>query len=483
MGLFLSYSIISGLILLALYLAYRLFLARENQHGFNRGVLLAIYLIAFGITPFIIPSSEIDLIPASQPAAGGAQSITLEGLDIAASEITPAAQPLWATLLLWLYLAGMIAVAVKTVITWARLIRVIRSCEKIRRDGYTLVIIDSERFAPFSWMRYMVLSRKDYLSDSSAIIAHEHKHIAARHWIDLLVAQAVCIVNWFNPAAWLMRDELMLVHEYQADMAVIDSGNDVRRYQMLLIRKAVGARFPSLANSLNHSKLKKRITMMYKQKSGAGRKMKALALVPVLAAALAVLNVPAMRAAVSTVSTADISVGKINENTAADKTATSHFKIININHDGSKTTVTISGKDLGNSLTVSGGTYTSSGKTYQADALLSTMTNGNATITATFPCAGKTNGDEMTLTVNGKEVPFNLDELKGNVISIKKKSDAETTTNVTVSTGSSVSSLAGMKISINGRDVTDEELRNLPSEKIESITVDKQNNRIKITLQ
>lgn len=256
MGLLLSYSIISGLILLALYLAYRLFLARENQHGFNRGVLLAIYIIAFGITPFIIPSSEIDLIPASQSAAGSAQSITLEGLDIAASEITPAPRALWATLLLWLYLAGMLAVAVKTVITWARLIRVIRSCEKISRDGYTLVITDSERFAPFSWMRYMVISRKDYLSDSSAIIAHEQKHIAARHWIDLLVAQAVCIVNWFNPAAWLMRDELMLVHEYQADMAVIDSGNDARRYQMLLIRKAVGARFPSLANSLNHSKLK-----------------------------------------------------------------------------------------------------------------------------------------------------------------------------------------------------------------------------------
>lgn len=83
------------------------------------------------------------------------------------------------------------------------------------------------------------------------------KHVRSRHWIDLLIAQAVCVVNWFNPAAWLMRDELMLVHEYQADMAVIDHGHDPQEYQMLLIKKAVGSRFPSLANSLNHSKLKK----------------------------------------------------------------------------------------------------------------------------------------------------------------------------------------------------------------------------------
>lgn len=481
MGLFLSYSIISGLILLALYLAYRLFLARENQHGFNRGVLLAIYLIAFGITPFIIPSSEIDLIPASQPAAGGAQSITLEGLDIAASEITPAARPLWATLLLWLYLAGMIAVAVKTVITWARLIRVIRSCEKIRRDGYTLVITDSERFAPFSWMRYMVLSRKDYLSDSSAIIAHEHKHIAARHWIDLLVAQAVCIVNWFNPAAWLMRDELMLVHEYQADMAVIDSGNDARRYQMLLIRKAVGARFPSLANSLNHSKLKKRITMMYKQKSGAGRKMKALALVPVLAAALAVVTVPAIRAAVSTISTADISVGKNNENTAAGKITVKQFKVVNINNDGRQTTVTISGKGLGNELTVSGGTYTSAGKTYQASALSSDMTDGNATITATFPCSDEKFGKKMTLNVNGSEIPFSLEDLNGTVVRVNKESSDPAT--VIVSGGTSITSLTDMKISIDGHEVTEDELKNLPTDKIKSINIDKKSNRIEITLQ
>lgn len=481
MGLLLSYSIISGLILLALYLTYRLFLARDNQHGFNRGVLLAIYLIAFGIAPFILPASEIDLIHASQPVAAGGQSLSLETLDITASHIAPEPRTLWATLLIWIYMAGMIIVSARTLITWTHLIRVIRSGEKIHRSGYTLVITDTDRFAPFSWMRYMVISRKDYESDSRAIIAHEQKHIAARHWIDLLVAQAACIVNWFNPAAWLMRDDLMLVHEYQADMAVIDSGNNIRDYQMLLIRKAVGARFPSLANSLNHSKLKKRITMMYKQKSGAGRKMKALALVPVLAAALAVSSVPALRAAVSTISTADISVSKSNENPAAGKITVKQFKVVNINNDGRQTTVTISGKGLGNELTVSGGTYTSAGKTYHASALSSDMTDGNATITATFPCSDEKFGQKLTLNVNGSEIPFSLEDLNGTVVRVNKESSDPAT--VTVSGGSSITSLTDVKISIDGHDVTEDELKNLPSDKIKSITIDKKSNRIEITLQ
>ena len=193
--------------------------------------------------------------------------------------------------------------------------------------------------------------------------------------MDLLIAQAVCIVNWFNPAAWLMRDELMLVHEYQADMAVIDRGHDAQEYQMLLIKKAVGARFPSLANSLNHSKLKKLITMMYKAKSGAGRKWKALALVPALALALGLTGVPVVRAAVSTIGTLKVSDGKSSENPSDNKTSVPHLKVKSINNNDGKTTVEIRGEGLGNSLTVSGGTFTTKGKTYEARSLNCSMTD------------------------------------------------------------------------------------------------------------
>ena len=262
-----------------------------------------------------------------------------------------------------------------------RLTRIIRSGEKLRRPAYTLVITPDSRFAPFSWMHYVVISRADYDSAAHTILTHETEHIRCQHWIDLLLAQAVCIVNWFNPAAWLMRDELMLVHEYQADMAVIDSGHDTQQYQLLLIKKAVGARFPSLANSLNHSKLKKRITMMYKEKSGAGRRFKALALVPMLAIALGVAGVPAVRAAVTTIRSSEISTAKVTENPRNDKNSVRVFKVTNINNNDGVTTITIKASGLGNSVSVSGGTFTTAGHTYNANGLNFNMTDGEGVIT------------------------------------------------------------------------------------------------------
>ena len=317
MGGFLSYSIISGLLMLAMYLAYRLFLARDNQHGFNRGVLLGIYVVSF----LALPAMSLSENPASQSTA-----MTLSVNESGWTDVIPAthSEPVWGTILIWIFLAGMIVVTVRTVIVWAKLLAVIRSGEKIIRNGYTLVVTEDERYAPFSWMNYMVISRKDYENNCSAIAAHELKHIVARHWIDLLIAQAVCIIGWFNPAAWLMRDELMLIHEYQADIAVIEKGHDPQEYQMLLIKKAVGARFPSLANSLNHSKLKKRITMMLKSKSSKSRRMRALALVPAIAVAVAVVNTPFMTRALDAMhdSTAETfsDVDKVSENNVTDAT-------------------------------------------------------------------------------------------------------------------------------------------------------------------
>ena len=314
MGKLLAYSIVSGFILFTMYLVYKLFIARENQHGFNRGLLLVIYLFSFSAYPIYNFFSNIIELHITQPKIGITDVENLIEATTLQSIEQHATQPAWGTILIWLFMIGAFVVAVKTIITWIRIVRVVRSGECLKKDGYTLVIIDNDKIAPFSWMRYVVINRKDFDNQSSAIIAHELKHMASCHWFDLLVAQIVCIVNWFNPAAWLMRDELMLVHEYQADMAVISGGHNPQEYQMLLIKKAVGSRFLSLANSINHSKLKKRITMMYKSKSSAGSKLKALALVPMVALALGVATVPAVKAAVATISNSEVSLDKGNEN-------------------------------------------------------------------------------------------------------------------------------------------------------------------------
>ncbi len=424
--------------MLAMYLAYRLFMARDNQHSFNRGILLLIYFVSFMATPIIFSLDNFNTHQTTQTLAIG-------NIDIISTTEAPSiSRPMWGSVLIWIFLTGMIVVAIKTVTTWCRLTDVIRSGEKFERDGYTLVVTENERFAPFSWMHYIVISRKDFENNCPAIATHELKHIHSRHWIDLMLAQIVCIINWFNPAAWLMRDELMLVHEYQADRAVISGGHNPQEYQMLLVKKAVGDRFPSLANSLNHSKLKKRITMMYKEKSSAGRKLKSLALVPMFALALGVASAPAVRAAVSTISSSDVSVDKGSENLSQDKPAAQSFTVSDFYDNGKKTMIVIQGKNVGDSLSVSGGTFTSTGNTNYATSLNCNLKNGVATIVATFPTSQTREHKDpsLTLFVNGKEVAFNLEDAANNGKSVTKNVQAFV-----------LSDSDGMEIFLDGRKI------------------------------
>lgn len=476
MGEFLSYSIMSGLLMLFMFSAYKLFLARDNQHGYNRIILLLIYLVSFASLPVVTFFKSLNFSTSSD-------TIVMNGVVEAISVNQD--RPLWGTVLIWIFISGMVIMTVKTIVIWIRLIRVIRSGEKVKKDGCTLVVTDDERFAPFSWMHYVVISTRDNDDNNSAIITHELEHISRHHWVDLLVAQIVCVVNWFNPAAWLMREELMLVHEYQADMAVIDSGHNPQQYQMLLIKKAVGARFPSLANSLNHSKLKKRITMMYKEKSCAGHRFKALALVPMLALAFGVAAVPAVRAAMSTISSSDVTVSKGSENKPMDKTTIKIFRLKNLNNNGNQTSVTISGENLGSNLTVTGGTLTTAGKTYQAKSMQCSMKNGSAVIVVTFPFMSEFENSSLTLNINGEEIPFDLDNFLDKADSIKIKpagqdngDDMET---IVIKGNSSSSGLGNMIVYFDGKKISYDDMKEISPAEIGSMSIDKNSNTIIIT--
>lgn len=317
MGVFSAYVFVAGLVLLASYIIYKWLLSTENQPAFNRFVLLAIYILAFAAWPAVGiangDSSGLQGTVAIGPATAGILDATRDsGVSVVA-------------VLLWIYVAGMFVIAVWTLIVAIKLARIVASGEKIQVAGATLVFIDRNGIAPFSWGRYVVMGRNANEDETAMILCHERAHIRCMHYADLLLAQAVCIVLWYNPASWLMLSELKSVHEYQADSHVLSSGINARQYQLLLIKKAVGVRFPSLANSLNHSNLKKRITMMYNRKTSAVRRSRALAIVPAVALALALVNVPSVSRAIDSVTSAELSlgayapenIGKVTENPAA----------------------------------------------------------------------------------------------------------------------------------------------------------------------
>lgn len=333
MGTLSAYSLSAGIFLLASYLAYKWMLATENQPGLNRSLLLIIYAGALAL-PLVPVVGFVAAAPASAVpgvAIGPVESVAVIGA---------APVPWWLSALLWIYIAGVVATLVFTAGAFVQLLCIIRRGERVRCDGYTLVLLDGSRLSPFSWLRYIVMDRRDYAEYGPFILRHERAHLRLAHWLDLLLADAVCALMWYNPASWLMRRELRNVHEYQADRAVLLAGADARQYQILLIKKAVGRRFPSLANSLNHSKLKKRITMMCTNSTRGPRRLRALVLGPAMLAALAVVNIPAVASALTDVAAARLSQaspidsGKDTKSpAAAQPSAPADEAVVLVNHE------------------------------------------------------------------------------------------------------------------------------------------------------
>ena len=192
----------------------------------------------------------------------------------------------WVQIVLLVYLAGILFLVCRNIYSLICLFRLVHSGKHEKLEKGVTLVVHNQEIAPFSWMKYIVISRKDLEENGREILIHEMAHIHHRHLVDLLVADICIFFQWFNPGAWLLKQELQNIHEYEADETVINEGVNAKEYQLLLIKKAVGTRLYSMANSFNHSKLKKRITMMLKEKSNPWARLKYLYVLPLAAIAV-----------------------------------------------------------------------------------------------------------------------------------------------------------------------------------------------------
>ena len=304
MGDFFVYILKSSVCLAAFYLFYRLLLSRETFHRFNRIALLGVIILSVAI-PFI-------RIMTDEPVAIQRPLQNLEYLLQMAQMQTEiqvqTSQSFWLPLLFVVYLVGCVFFFARFLYSTIRICRMIgMGEEQVLPDGSKLVVTD-ETVCPFSWMGYIVISQKDMEESGEEILTHEMAHIRARHSVDMLICSFCVILQWFNPAVWLLKQELENIHEYEADESVINHGIDAKHYQLLLIKKAVGSqRFTSMANSFNHSKLKKRITMMLKRKSNPWARLKYLYVLPLTAVAVVAFARPEISRELGKISSAKIS--------------------------------------------------------------------------------------------------------------------------------------------------------------------------------
>ncbi len=328
MGIFFVYILKTSVCLAVFYLFYRLLLSKETFHRFNRLALLGVLLLSC-----LVPLIEVTTQEASEM---NQPFIALEDMLLMA-EPAPVMEEVstsfpWRALLLLIYLLGILFFLGRHLWSLGRMLRLLRTSRKESlEDGITLFVHDAKEVAPFSWMKSIAVSKYDLEESGDAVLTHERAHIRNRHSWDLLLAEGCIFFQWFNPAAWLLKQELQTVHEYEADEWVIENGIDAKTYQLLIIKKAVGARLYSIANSFNHSSLKKRITMMIKKKSNPWARLKYAYVLPLAAVAVAAFARPEVSNELAEISNAKVndltSIVKAEEVKSVENSSDEKFKL------------------------------------------------------------------------------------------------------------------------------------------------------------
>ena len=352
MGVFFIYILKSSVCLVLFYLFFRLLLSKETFHRFNRMALLGVLFFSL-----LIPCIEVTTrhqVEVQQAVLSIEQLLLMAELEatpanVGAVQETSAIS--WVQIVLLVYLAGILFLACRNIYSLICLFRLIHSGKHEKLEKGVTLVVHNQEIAPFSWMKYIVISRKDLEENGREILIHEMAHIHHRHSVDLLVADICIFFQWFNPGAWLLKQELQNVHEYEADETVINEGVNAKEYQLLLIKKAVGTRLYSMANSFNHSKLKKRITMMLKEKSNPWARLKYLYVLPLAAIAVTAFARPEISEKVEEISAvkvndlAEIVETKSEENVVKELVDTTKNKVVVVGYrTEKKDSVLTSGK-------------------------------------------------------------------------------------------------------------------------------------------
>lgn len=236
MGTFLVYILKSAVCLAMFYLFYRLLLSKETFHRFNRMALLGVMLLSC-----LLPLVKVTV---EQASPVNAQVMSMEDLllmyqwNSEAVVVEEGSRPFhWQEVLVLVYFAGLFFVIVRHLWSLGRMLYLIRHSRCERLDNDIRLVVHRRKLAPFSWMRYIVISETDLKESGHHILVHEMAHIHYRHSWDLLLVEACAWLQWFNPAIWLLKQELQNIHEYEADEEVLRQGINAKEYQMLLIKK------------------------------------------------------------------------------------------------------------------------------------------------------------------------------------------------------------------------------------------------------
>ena len=167
--------------------------------------------------------------------------------------------------------------AIIGVVSVALLIRLILGILKINsiKKQFPKETIEGIKFyqtnlnnAPFSFFRNLFWKKSIEINSpvGQQILKHEMVHIEQKHSWDKLLMQVSRSVFWFNPVFYFINKEINLIHEYLADKKAVKKSDTRAFAQMLLESHFSGSVLPITSPFLS-SNLKKRFTMITKNKT------------------------------------------------------------------------------------------------------------------------------------------------------------------------------------------------------------------------
>jgi TonB family protein len=260
------------------YFVYFAFLSRDTHYGRNRTFILLSVILSF-VLPLI--SFKINqegaiayfgktLQEVFVVAERSRFSVTGQGTEGAST----------ATILFTVYITGVIILGFKLLHDTGSLLLLIARHGK---NPERLVRFKGLNTSGFSAMGYVFINQALAGDETEEVIRHEMNHLKLNHYADIFIIELVKVLQWFNPAIYLINRSIRAIHEYQADEGCLSAGISVINYQNLLLNHIFRSRIFTPSNSFsNPSLIRKRITMMTRERSGAASSLKMLLVIPVV---------------------------------------------------------------------------------------------------------------------------------------------------------------------------------------------------------
>jgi Antirepressor regulating drug resistance, predicted signal transduction N-terminal membrane component len=275
---------------------------RWNRLYINASVVLSLVipLLNIPIPALQIPTSYY-VLPTASEYINFALSDNIESSTI----IVESGKSLfsWTKLALIAYMFVAFILFIKEIVSFIRIVRLKFKAKHMHKNETDLYCIDDDD-APFTFFK-TIFWRIDLSVESDegrCMLRHELAHARHGHSYDKALMQLICCIFWMNPFFFLLRRELELVHEFEADSESFNEDGNTEKLSSLILSTLYPNHYHDLTSRFFQSSIKRRIFMITKSKKTKMGILRKISVIPVVAISMIVCSVNSKTYAVTPLS-------------------------------------------------------------------------------------------------------------------------------------------------------------------------------------